>query len=916
MNSKVGLLVQTFFCFSIVFCSSPGVAQHQEVFYEIDSANFPNPERGIYHHKEAQSSGYTPLSLSELSSYRERGVTLVMRVFYLRDFVHSDISREYLENVNRDFETARNAGVKLLVRFAYVKQMFAPHGDATPARVLAHIKQLTPVLRRNSDVTALVQAGFIGAWGEWYYTDHFSEVTGFNNEQNWADRKAVVEALLEAIPQNRTVQLRTPAYKRKITNTMEPLDSDEAFSGSMRSRIGHHNDCFLASANDLGTYLNDVEEEKSYIEDETLYVPLGGETCGVNVPASECPNALAEMERLHWSYLNEDYHPTVIAGFKSNGCMPDIRKYLGYRFRLIKSEIQEATKPGGEFSLSVELLNDGWAPPFNPRNVEIVLTNTNNDLEYYFKVPTDPRRWPLNDTIRLNQVIGIPENFSPGEYRVSLNLPDPEGSLSKNPFYSIRLANKDVWDPITGYNSLNAQVDVALGNDANDFTGVNYFIPRYVDDNSIAVSDFYASSSAAEIMLYWPARAEGLYRIVERAVDGAAYEPLTILPATEVFFKDRNVEQGKAYTYRFRLSQENRHSMYSAEVTASLTDVQADYPEFELDGMINEWSEVEPLAGLSYDSKNYFVRLFADSDSLNILIEGENYSSYSLLLNTDNDVTSGNQTSLWLERGFDYRIQNDSLFNFVNGSWEFVSLMKSSNDGAIREIKVPLSEVGLSGNNIIIKTGLLLSINNNSVLLPDADGNVITYIRTLPVDGSQTLSVSNSQADPAHRLIVEWTTDCSNCDGFVLQRSPNGETDFETIFKAPLPTIYRDDSLEINTSYYYRLYAYNETGPSEYSPVVKGTTQESVTGLYDEHHSITVFPNPVEKEITISGVGNDFTLEIRDSSGQLALKKILQNQQTLRDVSVDLSVLPAGFYLLRVLSPDRQPLVFKIVKTN
>ncbi len=47
------------------------------------------------------------------------------------------------------------------------------------------------------------------------------------------------------------------------------------------------------------------------------------------------------MERLHWSYLNVDYHLSVISGFENGGCMPDIEKYLGYRFRLTERRIPD-----------------------------------------------------------------------------------------------------------------------------------------------------------------------------------------------------------------------------------------------------------------------------------------------------------------------------------------------------------------------------------------------------------------------------------------------------------------------------------------------------------------------------------------------------------------------------------------------
>ena len=51
----------------------------------------------------------------------------------------------------------------------------------------------------------------------------------------------------------------------------------------MQFLLGHHNDCFLASSTDYGTY-DDVGKEYPYLEQDTKYVPMGGETCTKNPP--------------------------------------------------------------------------------------------------------------------------------------------------------------------------------------------------------------------------------------------------------------------------------------------------------------------------------------------------------------------------------------------------------------------------------------------------------------------------------------------------------------------------------------------------------------------------------------------------------------------------------------------------------
>ena len=44
---------------------------------------------------------------------------------------------------------------------------------------------------------------------------------------------------------------------------------------------GHHNDCFLASSDDFGTY-DDKSVEYPYMQDDTKYAVMGGETCAVS----------------------------------------------------------------------------------------------------------------------------------------------------------------------------------------------------------------------------------------------------------------------------------------------------------------------------------------------------------------------------------------------------------------------------------------------------------------------------------------------------------------------------------------------------------------------------------------------------------------------------------------------------------
>jgi len=427
----------------------------QQVNYTISSASFANPERGLYHFPTNCDSG--TLDPVTMQGYRENeAISMVICVFYLTPFVNTAISQPALDLFQSQMDNVRAAGLKAIVRFAYADVV--PGNDATPTQLASHLDQLAPYFTQNSDVIAVVQAGFIGSWGEWYYTPNYGD-QGNLTATDWINRKAFVDKLLQVVPAERMVQLRTPAYKKTMYGA-SALSSNEAFSGTARARIGHHNDCFLAAFNDGGTYV-DPNVDYPYLSADTTYVPMGGETCALNLPRSDCPTALDEMSRFHWSFLNTDYFPGVLNQLSSSGCLSEIKQQLGYRFVLQSGAYAASATPGGQFTVSLVLQNQGWAAPFNSRIAELVLRNTVTAAIYRFDLNTDPRLWLPGQTITINQTLVLPSTVPVGSYALLLNLPDPASTLRSRPEYSIQLANQNVWEAATGFNDLQHTMTVS-----------------------------------------------------------------------------------------------------------------------------------------------------------------------------------------------------------------------------------------------------------------------------------------------------------------------------------------------------------------------------------------------------------------------------------------------------------------------
>ena len=181
---------------------------------------------------------------------------------------------------------------------------------------------------------------------------------------------------------------------------------------------------------------------------------MGGETCQPSA-FSACTNALQQLATYHFSYLNIDYHQGVIKQWKQQKCIDEIKKRLGYRFVLTEGSFSGYNSAERVLKVSLKIKNEGFAAPFNPRKAVLVLVSEKNPKEKYrFNLNTDPRLWAASKTTTIAAEVSLPSTLRKGKYTLYLHLPDPYPTLYDRPEYSIRLANKDLWDAQTGYNTL------------------------------------------------------------------------------------------------------------------------------------------------------------------------------------------------------------------------------------------------------------------------------------------------------------------------------------------------------------------------------------------------------------------------------------------------------------------------------
>jgi len=189
------------------------------VVYQPTAENIFNPERGFYTMYTAQSES-GQLSLTAINNIKNKKQSLMLRFYYFKKFLNSDLSQKQLDIIQNDFNTMRQGGIKCILRFAYSDNIGV--ADAPLSVVLRHLDQLKSLLQANADVIYVMQAGFIGAWGEWH-----SSTNGLDSDAN---KKIILTKILEVLPKTRMVQVRTPLYKQRIFSRTSPLTLSESFT--------------------------------------------------------------------------------------------------------------------------------------------------------------------------------------------------------------------------------------------------------------------------------------------------------------------------------------------------------------------------------------------------------------------------------------------------------------------------------------------------------------------------------------------------------------------------------------------------------------------------------------------------------------------------------------------------------------
>jgi hypothetical protein len=415
---------------AVVFATAVFAAERTVTFQPLQQ-DIVNPERGFYRFLKF----FHEFTDEDLAVQRQEGVSLVFAPIKLNDFRTRDLSPEFLASLEQQFAKVQRAGLKVIFRVTYNfpdgEFDYLDAKDASLAQVKRHIRQLAPVLEKNRDLIAVMQTGFIGAWGEGH--------TSSNKLDTAENKRAVIKELLEKLPKSLQILWRYPGDLFEWQDTK--LEGVE--------RVGLHNDCFMSSPTDVGTYDEDADKRAiqraraAATSKNTFYVV---ETCaaqpkGVRI---DCKSILREGPEFHVTSINREYNLAFIKSWKKKGCYAEIEKSMGYRLRLVSASFDV------DGSLAITISNDGWAKPMSPRALQVAWRNADG-IEIVETLTTD-----ISAEFASTKEITVKAKLSPSTREACIFAADLSLRLANDPRFAIRFANADdnaegqMWDAEKG----------------------------------------------------------------------------------------------------------------------------------------------------------------------------------------------------------------------------------------------------------------------------------------------------------------------------------------------------------------------------------------------------------------------------------------------------------------------------------
>jgi hypothetical protein len=460
--------------------------------------------------------------------------------------------RDSLNNLSEAFkERVRLTAADLLSRG--LKGVWAPTYNYAQIRdnsfssMLKHVQEIGNLLSEPGVVESVsaIETRMYGPWGE-QYDAHLAGYSGLTT--NAAPTPAITYPYHAPHVTNATsffntwvaetdrylrLGIRFPGVKALLYangSFGRPLTLAEMDQNTAKARLSHWDDAIQETPHHGGGYLRTYFKADgtigaspnpvSYIGTETLYGLFhGGETewtsdsqeqggAEWDSPSFQAPTlSRARFEAQHTSYLNYFYNPSTwnlwrnSSGNGGTNYAEEVNRRLGYRFHLVSSDVPATAPPSVSIPITLNVLNNGFASPFNRYHVDLILRRQTDGAVVRTRISqprteSDPRLWWPGQTTAIGTQAVLPA-LSEDVYDVFLHVCSPFTLIRDRSDYSIPFATQLVGENLmqaTGWLDLRQELTISNGASAPSLTGT---IPGdgVIDDTTIGGTRTQISTS-------------------------------------------------------------------------------------------------------------------------------------------------------------------------------------------------------------------------------------------------------------------------------------------------------------------------------------------------------------------------------------------------------------------------------------
>ena len=330
---------------------------------------------------------------SQIAYYKDYNVKLAQVYVYLNEYCKKPLDHMAFSQLENYFAEVKKRRMRIILRFAYEFDVNRKIGP-TSKMIYEHQRQIGEWFLQNEklirDTVLVLQAGMIGAWGEWHTAKHYH------------NKKKILEGVCQMAPYFLSVQVRNQKLRENIKNT--PYFNKIAYHDDYL--VGVYHKWSTPSDKPLTAPFNDfVEESKITLNDGEM--PWGKDTyynkgfidgreflkgCSLRslTTLSLTHNFIEDnneynMHRWQNEFITEDDAENLGLHFyreyfdgEKRSIFDFLNDHLGYQLSADFMEIKN-----GE--ITVKISNMGFAPPIDFSDFRIYTENRGEIIEYKVK---------------------------------------------------------------------------------------------------------------------------------------------------------------------------------------------------------------------------------------------------------------------------------------------------------------------------------------------------------------------------------------------------------------------------------------------------------------------------------------------------------------------------------------------------